>query len=333
MKKKHSISTFLPLSLLCLAYVCSTLSCRNQPATSPLATIPTAPNYADNSQWYIVDRHASVDLFYITSTETGDYSLRGLSCHYADTYNDSTRQLLLGEMVGVDQLLSGGLNFFSPYYRQCTLQSFTSDTLMRSRLPLAMGDARKAFAHYLEHLNGGRPFILAGFSQGGTAVVEILKHLQPEVQKQLVAAYVIGWKVTEADLKAAPYLRPAQDSADLGVVVCYNSVRDNSCAIPMLSQGNRFAINPVNWRTDATPATIANPHPTGHEEPLTVVLDTNSLLLQVSGYTRNDYILPLFGREGNYHTLEISLYQQPLRHNLSLRAQQFCSMKSEIHLQ
>ena len=50
-------------------------------------------------------------------------------------------------MVGVDQLLSGGLNFFSPYYRQCTLQSFTSDTLMRSRLPLAMGDARKAFAH------------------------------------------------------------------------------------------------------------------------------------------------------------------------------------------
>lgn len=293
-----------------------------------LETTPPIPDYANASQWHIVDRQAPVDFFYIVSTEIGDYKLDGFDYHFAHTYRDSIRQPLLGEMKGVDSLLSGDLNFYSPYYRQCSLQTFTSDSLVAARSTLAMSDIVDAFNYYLRHYNNGRPFILGGFSQGGMAVVEILKHLSPEAQKQLVAAYVIGWKVTDDDLNDAPYLRPAQDSADLGVVVCYNSVRDNSCAIPILSQGNRFAINPVNWRTDATPATLPNPLTASNEDKLlTVVLDTNSLLLQVSGYTRNDYILPLFGREGNYHTLEISLYQHPLRRNLALRAQQFCNPK------
>lgn len=303
------------------------VSCRqNRTVPATHETTPPIPDYADGSQWYIVDRQAPVDLFYIVSTEIGDYKLDGFDCHFAHTYYDSIRQPLMGEMKGVDSLLSGSLNFYSPFYRQCSLQSFASDSLVAARSTLAMSDIVDAFNYYLRRLGGGRPFILAGFSQGGMAVVEILKHLSPEAQKQLVAAYVIGWKVTDTDLQAAPYLRPAQDSADLGVVVCYNSVRDNTCAIPLLSQGNRFAINPVNWSITSTPATLPSPFPSGGEaevKPLTVALDTSSLLLQVSGYTGTGYILPLFGREGNYHTLEISLYQQPLRHNLALRAQRY----------
>ena len=262
--------------------------------------VPVAPDYADSTQWHVVDRQGGVDLFYIVSTETGDYSVAGGVCHYSDTYSDSLRALLLDEMRGVDRLLSGELNYFSPYYRQCTLETFTADSLVRQRMPLALGDVRQAFAYYLTHLNGGRPFILAGFSQGAIAVVDLLKEMEDATYSRLVAAYVIGWKVTDEDLAAT-----------------YNSVRTPDCAIPTISDGNRLAINPVNWHTDGTPARLASPI---SSDTVSIALDTAARLLLVDGYSRTDYILPLIGREGNYHCLEISLYAACLRRNMALRA-------------
>ena len=61
--------------------------------------VPAAPDYQDPTQWYITNRQATADVFYIISTETGDYSLsNGEICHYADTYSDSLRAPLYGEM-------------------------------------------------------------------------------------------------------------------------------------------------------------------------------------------------------------------------------------------
>lgn len=276
--------------------------------------VPEAPDYADSSQWYIADRGAAVDVFYIVSTECDDYG----HCHYADTRNDSIRGLLLGEMVGVDKLLVDGLNYYSPYYRQVTMETFTSDSLVEARMPVAYGDVRRAFDYYTKHYNRNRPFILMGFSQGAMAVVDLLKTMDDTTYGRLAAAYVIGYKVTDTHA----HVRPAQDSADLGKTICYNSVKDNSCAIPFLSDGNLMAINPVNWRTDATPALLVDPR---HGDTLTVTLDPQSLLLHIDNYTRNDYMLPLVGREGNYHCLEITLYSDCLRRNIGLRAR--CAAK------
>lgn len=276
-------------------------------------TIPEEPDYADITQWYIADRDAAVDVFYIVSTECDDYTLGGKPMHYADIRNDSIRALLYGEMVGVDQLLAGELNYYSPYYRQVTMETYTSDSLVDARMPLAYGDVRKAFDYYMEHYNNGRPFILAGFSQGAMAVVDLLNEMADSTYSRLVAAYVIGYKVTDTNA----HIRPAKDSADLGVTICYNSVRDNSCAVPILSDGNLVAINPVSWSTDATPATLIDPR---YGDTLTVTLDTTSLLLHIDGYMRNDYMLPLIGCEGNYHCLEISLFSDVLRRNIALRA-------------
>ena len=152
------------------------------------------------------------------------------------------------------------------------------------------------------------------------AVVDLVKHMDSSTHKRMVAAYVIGWHVADSDIAQTPFLLPAHDSADLGVTICYNSVRDNSCAIPMISNGNRFAINPVNWCTDATPATLVSPI---SHDTLTLTLDTTSLLIHIDGYSPTNYILPLIGREGNYHSLEISLYRHCLRRNFTLRANSF----------
>lgn len=281
--------------------------------TSKGDIVPDEPDYSDTAQWYIADRDAAVDVFYIVSTECDDYTLGDKPMHYADTRNDSIRSLLYGEMEGVDRLLAGELNYYSPYYRQVTMETYTSDSLVDARMPLAYGDVRKAFDYYLEHYNNGRPFILAGFSQGAMAVVDLLKSMDDSTYSRLVAAYVIGYKVTDTNA----HIRPAKDSADLGVTICYNSVRDNICAVPILSDGNLMAINPVSWRTDATPATLIDPR---YGDTLTVTLDTTSLLLHIDGYKRNDYMLPLIGCEGNYHCLEISLFSEVLRRNIALRA-------------
>ena len=276
--------------------------------------LPAEPNYSDTTQWYIADRGAGVDVFYIVSTECADYTHDGQTYHYADTRSDSLRAPIRGEMEWVDRQIAGKLNYFSPYYRQCTLETFTADSLVEARMPLAYGDVRKAFAYYMEHYNGGRPFVLAGFSQGAMAVVDLLNTMDDDTYRRLVAAYVIGYKVTEQH----SHIVAARDSADLGATVCYNSVRDNSCALPLLSEGNRIAINPAGWCTDATPVPFVDPR---YGDTLTITLDTTSLLLHLDGYQRDDYMLPLIGRDGNYHHLDLILYADCLRRNIALRAQ------------
>ena len=312
--------------LALFAVVFANAACRGNGSGESLV-LPVAPDYADTTQWYIVDRSAAVDLFYVISTETGDYvASSGVTAHYADTYDESLRGNMFGEMDGVARLLSGGLNYISPYYRQCTMESFVSDSLMSQRMPLALGDVRRAFDYYLRHLNQGRPFILAGFSQGAMAVVDLLKHMDDSAYARMVAAYVIGWKVTEADIASTTHIKPATRGDDLGVTVCYNSVENVSSLIPIISEDNCVAINPVNWHVDGEVARFASPI---SDDIVSVRLDSASRLLVVEGYSPKDYMLPLIGKEGNYHRLEISLYRDFLWHNINLRAATFVdSMRS-----
>ena len=313
--------------MVCLMVCLTFVQCRTHDIEPPYRfdVLPAAPQYADLSQWYITDRHAPADIFYITSTETGDYPLAGGSIsHYNDTYNDSTRQLLLGEMQGVDGLVSGTLNYFSPYYRQCTLQTFVSDSTVHARLPVAIGDVKVAFGYYLKHLNGGRPFVLAGYSQGAMIMLELMKEMDDATFSRMIAAYAIGIPISRNVLDACPRIVPARGEGDTGVTICYNSVRDADCAMRDFKHSD-IAINPVNWRTDATPATlITEPSPLipleqQRKDTLTLHIDETSGLLFVDGFTGTDYILPLIGKAGCYHSREIWLYRDQLRDNIAHR--------------
>ena len=292
-------------------------------------TLPKAPDYSDASQWYISDRHADADMFYIISTEIGDYTLEdGTVRHLADTYLDQTRQPMYSEMLGVDTLTSGRLNYYSPYYRQCSLNSFASDSVSY-RFNIALDDVRRAFAYYIDNQNNGRPFVLAGFSQGAMIVRELLKEMDESVYQRMVATYLIGIKVSKDDLATNPHLRPAQGATDTGVTICYNSMRGEDADYPTQNGSNVLAINPVNWRTDGSVATlITEPSPLKPvseqtKDTLTVRLDTLSNLLLVSGYSATDYVLPLIGSQTSYHTREIWLYREQLKENIQQRVDAF----------
>jgi len=279
------------------------------------------PACSQKDRWYIYTQDsAETDIFYVCSTETSDWiNERGDTMHFADMTRPEDRAALYGEMHGVDSLICPrNCNFYAPYYNQATIEGLLRDTaLFRSRCAKATEEVKEAFDYYMRHFNRGRRFVMIGYSQGAYAVVELLKELKPEQADRMVAAYVIGYQVTTADLDY-PYIRAAQSATDIGVTVCYNSVASLDAEVPILSGSTAIGINPVNWQTDATPATYVFDY-SGANDTLTATLDTLTHLTIISGYTGSCPQVPYQGHEGNYHCLEIPLYFRSLKENIALR--------------
>ncbi len=265
---------------------------------------------------------ATTDLFYVCSTETSDWiNEQGDTVHFADMNKPEHRAALFTEIHGVHELVCPeNCNFYAPYYNQATREGLLCDTtLFRSRCAQASEEVIQAFDKYMELNNQGRPFVLMGYSQGGYAVVELIKHLTAEQASRMVAAYVIGYQVTESDLQH-PNIRAAKSATDTGVTICYNSVASPDAEIPVLSGQTAIGINPVNWCTDATPATYVFDYDDIHDT-LTATLDPVSHLTVIAGYDGAYPMLPFVGKEGNYHGLEIPLYYRSLKQNIALRCE------------
>ena len=276
-----------------------------------------APDYSDAQMWYIseaeAEAEAEADVFYILPTCVWDWTdSEGRTCHYADVYNPEHIAALLPSNQLADEIFGEYADFYSPYYRQITLDSWTDEETVNERFPHAMDDVFRAFEHYMDNMNEGKPFVIAGFSQGAKCVVELVKSLDEKEMQRLVAAYVIGYKVTEEDLQGGK-IKPAQSCSDTGVTICYNSVESPECVNPGLSP-SEICINPVNWRCDPEPATV--------QDTVSVSVDTAHKLLIVKGLDSDKYYHPSLGNlfvKGNYHLLELELYKDSLKENVRQR--------------
>lgn len=285
--------------------------------------IPAAPDYADTAMWVSCtqpEEDSGVDVFYIPSTWEFDYTTQdGKICHYADPAIKAHRDDMRTEMDKVAEYMADGNRFYSPFYRHITLDTWATldeDTIEARYRSVSFTDVRAAFGHFEAHSSGGRPFILAGFSQGAKSVVELMKILTPEQQGRMVAAYVLGYKVTPAYAAAAPWIKAAQGADDTGVTVCYNSVSDVKYIKPVVAAPNIMCINPVNWRTDGTPAVL--------DDTVTVTLDTAHNVLVLSGFD-GSYLPNILGilNTGDYHGIEPWVYSECLRENIKERIRAF----------
>ena len=280
--------------------------------------VPEAPSYTDAHMWYIEqnDRGQGADVFYIPSTREFDwYTPDCVISHWAAPSLPLHREHMMTEMTEVAQYMADGNNFYSPYYRHITLNTWATlneDTIRRRYEAVAWKDVKNAFAHYLTHYHQGRPFILAGFSQGGKSVVELLKTLPEKHRAQLIAAYVLGYKVTPDDVQKAPWIKAAQGATDTGVTICYNSVSDVKYLKSVISAPNVMCINPVNWKTDATPATL--------HDTITVTLSPEHKVLVLKGFD-GSYLPNILNilNVGDYHGIEPWVYSENLRQNIQQR--------------
>lgn len=281
-------------------------------------------DYSDNRCWFENKQDAmgkDVDLFYVVPTCIWDYTdSLGQTRHHMDIFNTEQRALTDPSIQLAKSVLADSCNFFSPYYRQISMDSWlTLDmALIEERFKLAYQDVADAFHYYMEHDNQGKPFILAGHSQGAKAVIELLKReMTPDISRKLIATYAIGYTVTPEELAGYSTLRPAQDSIDTGVLIGFNSVTRPDAVSPLF-RDNVVCINPVNWRTDVTPATSY--------QGFTVAQDTTIHTLIVTGIDEEQYFIPSVAAllpKGNLHVQEFNLYNEDLRKNVLQRIRAF----------
>lgn len=286
---------------------------------APETYIPEPPDYSDTAMWYVADLDSAgtgADIFYVVSTWETDWMRDSQVCHYADVWNKQHREHMATEIRGVAAYMAPGNRFYSPYYRHMTIEGWMTcnEDTVRCRTRLSMHDVCEAFDTFIAQRDNSRPLVIAGFSQGGLAVVELLKHMTDETYSRLVAAYVMGYKITPQDT-LNPHIRAAKGETDTGVTICYNTVKDVRFVKPVIS-ATCVGINPVNWRTDATPATL--------HDTITVTLAEKEHVLVVSGYSGSEYP-PYRGfiNVGDIHSCEPWLYSDGIRRNIRRRTDIF----------
>lgn len=281
--------------------------------------IPQPPDYTHPTMWHEEknDTHnEGVDIFYIVATWEFDWKTKdSLLSHYADPVNSPKHCQHMGiEIKRIAQYMGKDNNYYAPYYRHISLNSWREceDTINHRYFSVAFEDIKNSFDLFLKEKNNGRPFILAGFSQGAKSVVELIKYMPDSVANRMVAAYVMGYKVTAADTLACHNLKPAKRSDDTGVTICYNSVSDVRYIKPVLCDSNIFCINPVNWKCDTTIGNIG--------DSITVTLSPEHHVLVVKGFDGSAYppILNMIN-VGDYHGAEPYLYQEYLEKNIKER--------------
>jgi hypothetical protein len=237
----------------------ATFSLPSTPVTaSPSPSAPVATDYSLAAHWLSlpVPGLQKVDIFYLYSTAWSNSDTNPRICAIDEPTMLTqapaafARQATAFDTVG---------NIYAPYYRQDNLSSI-------DRLKVIAGiptlDATAAFDYYIKHYNNGRPFILAGHSQGSNVLSNLLAGYMkdhPEVLKNMVAAYVIGFPVTAEYLASNPHLKLAEGPGDTGVIISYNTQAPDVLAgtNPVLSGMVGLVINPITWTRDETLATTA----------------------------------------------------------------------------
>ena len=222
-----------------------------------------AVDYADKSNWVIRDdapatETQTFDVFYVYPTlfssrkkELMDWRAPKLAKKTAGFVRAQTTELF-----------QGGVRVFAPYVRQLEYSRILKITenmpIERTKLRYGFEDTAAAFKYYLEHCNGGRPYILLGHSQGAIDLYILMKNT-PEiaVERGFVAAYLAGLpRVTKARFErdfAGRGILPAADAEGLGALIVWNT-QSPTAKNPYFTGPGTLCINPLNWRTDAAPA-------------------------------------------------------------------------------
>ena len=292
-------------------------------------------DYSQSENWayYAVGEGKEADLFLICPTvdmgKDGEYNM--------SMEDSDTKESFVGALNMERGIYEDSATMYAPYYRQMTFPAYSlTEEEMQPYLDIAYRDVAAAFEYYFEHCNNGRPIILAGFSQGSQMLLMLLEEYfdQPKYSEKLVAAYCIGWRITEEDLSKYPHLKMAQGEDDIGVIISFNSEAEGVDESIVVPKGCKtLAINPLNWKTDSSLADKSLnagacftkysgeikkeiPELTG------AYLDANRGTLRVTDIEPSDYSNSLFP-DGVYHLYDYQFLFRNLQENVALRLEIF----------
>ena len=250
--------------LICGASVFTSCSSNDDNPVGPDTPKIIATDYSKEGNWLqLPEITKDVDAFYIYGTSYIDDSYKEGAPDYAPIDNEEMRLRATGEYITNASVFEESCNVFMPWYRQVGMKyagvvSKKYGTIEAGFDAEPYTDIKAALDYYFEKCNNGRPFIIAGHSQGSAMVKHVLKNYfkeHPDYYKLMVAAYAIGFSITKEELETYPHMKFATGESDAGVIVSYNTegpknVEENARNVVVLP--GCISINPLNWKLDET---------------------------------------------------------------------------------
>jgi hypothetical protein len=247
--------------ILTLSFSSVLTDCGSNAAISPV--VNSGIDYSEAANWLALPASIThkADVFYLSDTA---YSKPTPSS--PDIGPIGAPSMIKGDQADFQRTATAFApvaNIYAPYYRQVDAmvqKSMSPANQIKAVAGIPTTDAIAAFEYYLQHYNDGRPFILAGHSQGSSVLTHLLSvymKAHPQVYKRMVAAYVIGYPITQAYLNQNPFLKFARGPNDTGVIISYNTEAPTIGGTNpvMLSAQHALVINPITWTTSEAQAT------------------------------------------------------------------------------
>ena len=308
--------------------------------------IGTPADYSDRAHWLSLPENPEepVDLIYLYPSSCNDPN--------ADTIctidNHSMIEGAKRNFTQQAEAFAPVANLFAPYWRQVNgmkLNQMSFEEVDQAEWAEPRTDVYAALDWYFEHLNNGRPYFLAGHSQGSRLSYIVLSEYMkehPDYYSRMIAAYCIGDSLTKTYLEQNPHIKAAQGEDDLGVVVSWNTEGpENKGHASLVVAPGAVAINPLNWKTDETPASADLnlgsfvPHLLMHglhrlHVNADAVLDTERGTVIVTEPKLKKYVITaipgfekfesVFG-PASYHGCDYSFFYLNIRENARIRAE------------
>lgn len=319
----------------------------SKPAAEIIAplVIPPAPDYANPASWVRMGETDSVlpefEVFYIYPTLFQN-KLRPVMDHRFDRIRTKASDYI-ALTFGLLADPVHPLKLYAPFVRQAdfstALETDFASGLDGTLLRYGIEDTKTAFLHFLKFFHTpGMPYILVGHSQGASDLYELLR-TTPEITPEsgFAAAYLAGLpKKTAAEIEQdfeGCGIRRGKSPDDTGVILAWNTISEDAGG-NMFTVPGGAVVNPVNWRTDNTPADLSESQGTAYfyvseKEPAGTF--KASLLNGVyADFARGALIVNLPGDseydasgqmgEGIFHANDIFFFAAFLRDNMVRRA-------------
>ena len=213
-------------------------------------------NYSNVQNWYAYGKIDTLEQFLPDELREVNRERKKASAFYVhsttywgDNWNPrrkSIPQERVKNLLIINQAaaFSACCEVFAPHYRQAHLYSFwdiQGDGLKAFRV--AYQDIKDAFEEFI-NINGDKPFILAGHSQGTALLSRLI--IEFETKKyftdNLITAYLVGFNIKEDQFKN---VQSCKSAIDAGCYLSWNTTMENTK--PIYSDSGLACHNPLNW--------------------------------------------------------------------------------------
>lgn len=206
------------------------------------AEAPPAPDYADPANWSagpggsgpasavprgaspaVAAAEAGADVFFVHPTTDRSPVLWNADVRDAA----ANRWVDESSIARQASVFNGCCRVFAPRYRAATYKSLMSSAHRDAAYALAYADIERAFDWFLANASHGRPFIIAGHSQGAKHIADLLERRidRTPLRRRMVAAYIIGINIAEGDFgKRFRHTPPCDTPKQTGCAVQWNAL-------------------------------------------------------------------------------------------------------------